>query len=145
MNDEANNTLLAIHSRLDTIEGKVSLIARADRDRVLPELEAIVKRSPLVGQIYLLLDGKRTQKDVQAELAKYGVNRNQSNVSRKMTDMTKEYGIIELAKGGSVKIYRKGSAAEDTFNLTKRMEEWLAKFGKTVPKKTTRKQGGKKT
>jgi hypothetical protein len=141
--EEIQNALLAIHSRLGTVEGKVTLIARADRDAILPVLEAAIRQSALIGQIYLLLDGKRTQKQIKEELDKHGINTTEMTVSNKVRDMATEYGIADLVSGpGAGKTYRKNRAMEDILNLSKRVEEWLKGEGETVPKKPARTKRG---
>jgi hypothetical protein len=125
--EEIHNALLAIHSRLNTIDGKVTLVARADRDRVLQVIEEGVRHSPLVGQIYLLLDGKRSQRQIMAELKRKGVSTSEPTISRRMADMGREYGIAEyVTTTAAGKIYRKNREMESVLNLTNRVERWLA-------------------
>lgn len=143
--DEIQNALLAIYSRLNTIEGKVTLVARADRERILGVLEEVVRRSPLIGQIYLLLDGKRTQREVHEELAKHGITPSQPTVSRRMADMSTEYGIADLVKGGAVKIFRRNREMEDVLNLSTRIREWLDDEGQAVPQQAVRRRRKKES
>jgi hypothetical protein len=125
--ENIHNALLAIHSRLNTIDGKVTLVARADRDRVLQVIEEAVRHSPLVGQIYLLLDGKRSQRQIMAELKRKGVSTSEPTISRRMADMAREYGIAEyVTTTAAGKIYRKNREMESVLNLTNRIERWLA-------------------
>jgi hypothetical protein len=138
--EEIHNALLAIYSRLNTIEGKVTLVARADRERILQVMEEVLRQRPLVGQIYLLLDGTRTQREVHEELAKYSITPSQPTVSRRMDDMSKEYGIADLVKGGAVKVFRKNREMEDVLNLSKRIVEWLEEEGEVVPKQPQRRR-----
>jgi hypothetical protein len=140
--EEIQNALLAIYSRLNTIEGKVTLVARADRDRILGVLEDVVRRQPLTGQIYLLLDGKRTQREVHEELAQHGITPSQPTVSRRMSDMSTEYGIADLVKGGAVKVFRKNREMEDVLNLSTRIRQWLADEGQVAPQQAQRRKRG---
>lgn len=138
--DEIQNALIAIHSRLGTIEGKVNLVARADRDRILAELEKTVRKDPLVGQIYLLLDGKRTQKQVQDALGGFGIKPSQPTVSRRMSDMATEHGIADLLTGGASKIYKKDSEMETVLNLSKNVKKWLEDEGERVTVNSSRRR-----
>src|SRR5437763_692887 len=61
--DEIHNDLLAMYSRLGAIEGKVNVIGRANSGPIRAVLEDAVRSQPLIGQIYLLLNGTRTQKE----------------------------------------------------------------------------------
>jgi intracellular sulfur oxidation DsrE/DsrF family protein len=94
---EIHSELIAIHSRLGTIDGKVTLLARSRRDQIREELAELVDKKPLVAQIYLVLDGKRTQRDVVAELAAYGIDVHEATVSRHITrEMLSERGLVDL-------------------------------------------------
>lgn len=138
IDDEIQNALVAIHSRLGTIEGKVTLVARADRDRVLQVLEGVVRKNPMVGQIYLLLDGKRAQRQIREELASHGIETSDATVSRRMAEMATEHGIADLVKSGASKVYRKNREMEDVLNLSKNVREWLEDESAKVPVKPVR-------
>ncbi len=136
--EDVQNSLLAIHSRLGVIEGKVNLVARADRAALLELLQETVRKQPLIGQIYLLLDGKRTQKEIQGKLADYGISASQPTVSRRMSEMETEHGIADLVQGGAVKIYRKDREMEKVLNLSKNVRKWLGEATQTIPEESVR-------
>jgi DNA-binding transcriptional ArsR family regulator len=136
--DEIQNALLAIHSRLATIEGKINLVARAERDAILTALQAAIAKDPLLGQIYLLIDGRRTQQEILAELAAFGINSSQPTVSRRMTDLLTEYGIVDEVRGGNSLVLRKNRAAEDILNLGRRVRRWLDEGHHVIPERTTK-------
>lgn len=131
--EEVQNALVAIYSRLGTIEGKVTLVARADRERILGVLERVVRKNVLVGQIYLLLDGKRAQREILEELAAHGIKTSEATVSRRMAEMATEHGIADLVKAGATKVYRKNREMEDVLNLSKNVVKWLGEAEATVP------------
>jgi hypothetical protein len=131
--DEIHNALIAIHSRLGTIEGRVTLLARAERDGLLAALCDVVRTRPLTGQLYLLLDGRRNQTEILRELGKAGVESSAMSVSRAVVKMHTEYGIAELVAGGRNNIFRKATAAETVLNLSKNIEAWLTEGGHVVP------------
>lgn len=136
--DEIQNALLAIHSRLGTIEGKVNLVARAEREKILAIVEAAMRDDPLLGQIYLLLDGKRTQTQIIAELKKYDIVPSQPTVSRRMTDIVTEFGLADAVEGGAATVLRKNRASEDVLNLSRRVRRWLAEEKQPIPEKPVR-------
>jgi DNA-binding transcriptional ArsR family regulator len=124
--DEIHSALLAIYSRLDVIEGKVTVVARADRGKLLDALQEVVDKQPLIGKIYLGLDGKKNQDDIVAEL-----DSSSSTVSRHMIEMTREHGMIELVKGeGKGKIYRHNREMESVLHLTANIRKWLERKDK---------------
>lgn len=136
--DEIQNALLAIHSRLGTIEGKLNLVARAEREAILVVLQAAVTKDPLLGQIYLLIDGKRTQHEVLSELTAFGITPSQSTVSRRMADLFTEYGIVDEVRKGNALVLRKNRAAEDVLNLGRRVRRWLEEGNHVIPEQVVR-------
>lgn len=132
--DELHHALLAIHSRLGLIEGKINLVARAERQQILTVLEEAFRKDPLLAQIYLLLDGKRTQREIVAELEGHGVTPSQPTVSRRMTDLVNEYGIAEPRDaGGAATVLGKNRASEEILNLSRRARRWLESDEEIVP------------
>lgn len=138
--EEIHNDLLAIHSRLGIIEGKVNLVARADRARILEILEETVRKQPLIGQIYLLLDGNKTQRNIQEKLAEIGISASEMTVSRRVTEMETEHGIAEPIPRGPAKMYRKDREMENVLNLSKNIRKWLESEKQTVPEDNTRRR-----
>jgi arginine repressor len=131
--EEIERALLAIHSRLGTVEGKVTLLARAQRDEIAKDLQDAITKKPLLGQIYLLLDGKRSQREIRTELARYNIDASEATVSRRMTALASEYGIADLVDAGSTKIYAKDREVESVLNLSRKVKTWLVAAGETVP------------
>jgi hypothetical protein len=131
-NDEIHEAVLMVRSQLETIDGKVNLIARADRQPLLNALRDVVVAKPTIGRIYLLLDGTRNQDAITAALAEQGNPADKSTVSRRLTDMHREHGMIERVpnKGGG-KLYRKSREFEQILNLTKKVEQWLDEVEKS--------------
>jgi DNA-binding transcriptional ArsR family regulator len=132
--------LSAVHARLGVIEGKVNLVARAERRQLLELLEQSVRDDPLLGQIYLILDGSRTQKDVHEKLQEFKINVSQPTVSRRMSAMETEHGIIDLIQGGNTKIYGKDMAMEKVLNLTSNIRKWLLDEKQVVPEPPARRR-----
>jgi DNA-binding transcriptional ArsR family regulator len=128
---EIHSALLAIYSRLDVIEGKVTVIARTDRDKLLDELKEIVKADPIIGRIYLALDGKKNQDQIVKDL-----DSSKPTVSRKLVKMSREHGIVEVAKEQSnSKIYRHNKEMEEVLHLSAKIEKWLGEIEKAKVKK----------
>jgi DNA-binding transcriptional ArsR family regulator len=127
---EIHSALLAIHSRLDVIEGKVTVIARAERDKLLVELEQVVKANPIVGRIYLALDGKRNQDQLVKDL-----HSSKPAISRWLAKMSREHGIVEVAReqAGS-KIHRQNNEMEEVLHLSAKIRRWLGEAEKAKAK-----------
>jgi len=135
MADDPNlhNALAAIHSRLGTIEGRVTLIARAEREAILAALETLIRKKPLLGQIYLALNGSRNQTEVFEFLTDAGIQTSPMGVSRTLTDMHTEHGIVDLVSGGGSRVFRQGTDTEAVLNLSKKIREWLTDEGRIDP------------
>ncbi|MGH2837904.1 MAG: hypothetical protein ACRDJY_06095 [Thermoleophilaceae bacterium] len=136
--EEIHNALIGIHSRLGTIEGKVNLAARANRERLLAELEQAVRKDPLLGQIYLLLDGNRSQLEVKEALAKFAITPSQPTLSRRMGDLATEHGVADLVEGGGKLVLCKDREAETILNLSKNVRKWLADEKQPIPEQPKR-------
>jgi hypothetical protein len=129
--EEIHQALMVIDSRIVTLDGKVTLVARANRDTLLPALEEVVKTNPIIGQIYLLLDGTKNQEDLTAALKKKGIQTSKSAVSRWLGVMSSEHGIADqVTRKGPGKTYRKNPQMDDALNLTPKVEKWLAEIAK---------------
>ncbi len=136
--EEIHNALMGIHSKLGTIEGKVNLAARANRERLLAELETAVRKDPLLGQIYLLLDGKRSQLDVKERLAEFDITPSQPTLSRRMSALATEHGVADLVEGGGRLVLRKDREAEKTLNLARNIRRWLTDMKEPIPERPNR-------
>ncbi len=135
---DAEDALWAVHSRLGTIEGKVNLVVRADRDRLVSILEKTIRADHLLGQIYLLLDGERTQQQVHEMLGTWGIETSQPTVSRRISAMETEHGIAVLVKSENVKVHRRDAEMEKMLNLSSKIKTWLTDEGAIVPIGPTR-------
>ena len=139
------NALNAIHSRLGAIEGKVTLGVRADQDRYLETLKEIIREQPLIGQVYLLLDGERSQRDVHQELQRAGISVGEMTVHRRMNKI-EEHGLADLSRtaDGGERVLRKDPAMESVLSLTKNIAKWLKDEGEIVPVELTRRRSRRK-
>lgn len=90
--EDIHQALMVIDSRLTTMDGKLNLMSRADAPELLATLETVVKKKPLIGQIYLLLDGTRNQDAIRADLDKGGVTASKGTISNYMKEMSASTG-----------------------------------------------------
>ena len=130
--EEINNALLSIYSRLGVIEGKVNLVARAHKQSSLEDIESAVRKTPLLGQIYLLLDGSRMQTEILDKLGEFGISTSPMSVSRAMKKLETDYGMADLVPG-SARVFRKDTEAEKVFNLSANIRKWLTAEGAKIP------------
>lgn len=143
--DDIHNSLTAIYSRLGVIDGKATLTVRAYRDPILQALEELIGDKPLVGQIYLLLDGKRSQREIRLRLSDYGIDKSEATISRHV-ERAVDHGIAELVEesGSSGKIYRREANMEKILALSKNVRKWLTAKDQVVPEEKNRDRKRKK-
>jgi hypothetical protein len=130
---DIQDALHAIHSRLGNIEGKVNLIARSERGPLLAELEKVVRADPVLGQIYLVLDGERHQDDIVKYLGDLGISTSRPTVTRRVTKMELELGIAVLVRSGRSTVHRQDTEAEKVLALAANIRKWLDKVDEVVP------------
>jgi hypothetical protein len=61
-----------MRTRLEGIEHRQEMLVRAHRDEILGEIWRYIDDDPLLGEVFLLVDGKRTQQDIVAALKQKG-------------------------------------------------------------------------
>jgi predicted transcriptional regulator len=145
-NEQIHDALMVIDSKLRMVDGKVNLIARSNRESMLEALKKVVTARPMIGRIYVSLDGVRNQDEIVAELKQAGVGGSPAAVSRYLSDMQGEHGLVErVADTGRGKTYRKNRELEQILNLTKKIESWLSDIEKNEVKKASsgKASGGK--
>ncbi len=130
---EIHNALIAMNAKVDTIDGKVTLLARSLSDPIETQLAELIPKKPLIAQIYLVLDGKRTQRDIVAELGKYGIRVHEATVSRHITQEMVKRGLVDLVDARGSKVYGENRQMNTILNLTTNMRKWLERAGETVP------------
>lgn len=131
--EDSLDALYAIHSRLGAIEGKVNLVARAERGQLLEVVEAAIRKDVLVGQIYLLLDGTRTQQDLLAKLEAFNIHATRSTISRRIAYLEQELGIADVVSVTNSTVHRQDPAMDKILNLASNVKKWLRAEGATVP------------
>jgi hypothetical protein len=131
--EEIHEALIAIHSRLGVIDGKATLNVRANRTKILEVLKELVENHSPLGQIYLLLDGSRTQTEIGAKLKELKVPGSHATVSDRV-DIAVEHGIAELVPGrGPGNVYRQDPIMESVLSLSKNVRKWLAAASEPYP------------
>lgn len=145
-NEEIHEALTAIYSRLGVIDGKATLTVRANRKLILAALEELVAKYSPLGQIYLLLDGKRTQTEIGHALKKLDLPDSHATVSRRI-EIAVEHGIAELVPDrGPGNVYRQDPIMESVLSLSKNIRGWLEKAEDPfppAPRRGVRKKKGK--
>lgn len=125
-NEEIHDALMVIDSRIRTLDGKVNLVARANRPSLLKALETIIRDKPMIGRVYLVLDGDRNQTEVVDAMAAAGTPTSKQAIGRWLDLMHTEHGLIEqITSDKPGKAYRKSAELDKALNLTPKVEKWV--------------------
>jgi hypothetical protein len=121
---DAFNELRSIRARVEGIEHRQEVLVRAHADGILQTIWQYIDRDPDLGEIYLLIDGKRTQQDIVAAL-KGKAGASQPTVSRKLSTLMRDLGLIEFADHTDAgKTYKK-SPLDGILQLSPKIERRL--------------------
>jgi len=124
--EELRNLLWDMSNRLDAIEGTVTAIARSNPKPIVDGYEKVVRADPIIGHIYLQLNGERTQKQITEAVAATGVQTSPQAVGRWLKKMTRELwmAVPVDAPGGGL-VWAQPSEAERVFHLSRHVRKWL--------------------
>jgi hypothetical protein len=115
------------------MEGQLNLLTRVHRSGALAELEKQVREKPLLGQVYLALDGIRTQDEIVEFLGEHGITTSRPTVWRRIDDLEKKLGIATFVRSEPSIIFRQSVEAESTLGASEAIRKLLAEMGKRVP------------
>ena len=132
---DAYAELRAMRARLEGIEHRQEMLVRAHRDEILDEIWRYIDADPLIGEVYLRVDGKRTQQDIVAALNKSGITASQPTVSRKLSKLMNELGLVEIVERDATGATLRKSDLDKILHLTPKVERRLAELKKAKPKK----------
>jgi hypothetical protein len=145
--DEMHEALTAIYMRLGVLDGKATLSVRANRPQILKALEALIADHSPLGQIYLLLDGKRTQTEIGAKLKELKLPGSNATVSRRI-EIAAEHGIAELVPDRDPgNVYRQDPTMESVLSLARNVRKWLDAADEpypAAPRRSARRRKGSK-
>ena len=86
------NEVALLRDQVEDMAKSVSALARHSvyRDAVLEAM----KQDSLLAEVFLLVDGKRTQKDILAALRASGGSGSQATVSRKLEQLVEDWDLV---------------------------------------------------
>lgn len=123
-----------MRARLEGIEHRQEMLVRAHADEILETLWTYIDKDEMLGAVYLLVDGKRTQQDIVEALRKTGLSASQPTVSRKLAKLNVELGLVEIGdRDAAGTVYMK-SELDRILHLTPKVEKRLAELRKAKSK-----------
>ena len=124
---ESAEELKKIRFRLDSIESTQEVILRHNSKEFLAEILKVFANDEELKQVYLAVDGYRTQADIVTFLVDKGVKTSQPTVSRRMKILSDD-GLIEevgvTPSGGLV--WKKKDVMERVLKLSRALERGSA-------------------
>ena len=83
--------------RLDAIEHATEVLVRAQDSQIWPPLETLFKGDQLLAQIYLLIDGEVSQREIVAALRAKGIAADEPRVSRGI-QVLRDASLVQLVE-----------------------------------------------
>jgi hypothetical protein len=126
--------LRAMRARLEGIEHRQEMLVRAHSDEILAAIWRYVDHDEMLGEVFLLVDGKRTQQDIVSALKTKGITASQPTVSRKLAKLNVELGLVEIGdRDAAGTVYMK-SDLDRILHLTSKVERRLGELRKAKMK-----------
>lgn len=119
---ELFNQVRAINSRVTGMERTQEVLVRAEARQIVDPFLDAVRADPVLGRIYLEVDGTKSQNEIAAAL-----RTSPATVSRKLDALEKDWHLIVLkdrTKDG--KLYER-APVERILNLSRRVTRALSK------------------
>lgn len=93
--DQTYGEIQQIRAELRAHGGILRSLLYAQAGHITEEILAEMREDPLLARVFLLVDGLRTQRDIVMALADQGISAaSQSTVSRRMSRLTDDFGLI---------------------------------------------------
>jgi DNA-binding transcriptional ArsR family regulator len=132
---DAYAELRLMRARLEGIEHRQEMLVRAHADEILETIWEFIDKDGTLGEVFLLVDGKRTQQDIVDALKKKGITTSQPTVSRKLAKLSIELGLVEIGdRDAAGTVYAK-SDLNRILHLTPKVERRLADMAKAKSQK----------
>jgi hypothetical protein len=95
---ETFSEIRQIRMRIEGIAHTQEVLIRAHAEAIEKEIWEWMDRDSTLAQVYLLVDGRRSQTEIVATMQKAGVDgASHASVSRKMEILSKELHLVELS------------------------------------------------
>ncbi len=127
--------LRAMRARLEGIEHRQEILVRAHSDEILKKIWEYIDNDPLLGEVYLSIDGKRTQQGLIDALKEKGITTlSQPTISRRLGKLMNELSLIEVVERTSEGASYRKTDLEKILHLTPRVERRLIALKKSAKK-----------
>jgi hypothetical protein len=120
------------------------MLVRAHSTEILKTIWEYIDNDPTLAEIYLLVDGVRTQKEIVAALKDRGITLDQSNVSRKLGKLMNALSLVEISDRDATGATLRKSDLDKILNLTPKVERRLAALRKEKAKQVQERKANTK-
>jgi hypothetical protein len=128
--DDTFNQIRLIRSRLESIEHSQEVLVRVEAPMIWASIEEAFGQDPALADVFLLVDGIRTQSQIVAALRAAGAAVvSDATVSRKVTRLREELHIIEVVVSPGQGIVHAKSRLDRILGLTARTQAWKRRQG----------------
>ncbi len=118
---ETQEEIQKIRFKIESIEATQQLLMKKEARELLALLLPIFAQHSHLGDVYLAIDGTKSQAEIVEELNQKGVQISQPTVSRRMTTLEEE-GLIEQRTAGQRSvIWARKDVVERSLQLSKRL------------------------
>lgn len=125
-----------MRARLEGIEHRQEMLVRAHADEILQTIWHFIDKDETLGEVFLLVNGKRTQQDIVAALKQNRISASQPTVSRKLKKLMNELELVEVVDRDATGATLRKSDLNKILHLTPKVERRLAAIRKAKRKKS---------
>jgi hypothetical protein len=127
--------LRAMRARLEGIEHRQEILVRAHSDEILNKIWEYIDNDPLLGEVYLSIDGKRTQQGLIDALKEKGITTiSQPTISRRLGKLMNELSLIEVVERTTEGASYRKTDLDKILHLTPKVERRLTALKKSAKK-----------
>lgn len=102
---ELFNEVAQIHDEVKDLSAMLDVLVRVNGPQMREAILDAMGKDDVLREVFLMVDGVRTQGEILAELQRMGMSAGQATVSRKFELLAEEYGLVKYVdrtKAGKV-------------------------------------------
>lgn len=118
---ESADDIRTIRYKIESIETTQHLLLRERAPQLLEQILALFADTDKLADVYLAVDGRRSQADILDYLKASGVSVSQPTVSRRMATLEEEGLIEKVGVGTRGVLWNKKEVVENVLRLSQRL------------------------
>ena len=121
---ETAGDIQQIRYDVEVIKNAQTLLVRSNGHQLIEQFKQLFEKAPLLADIYIEIDGRRTQAQILKSLKSKGVELSQPTLSRRMQDLKAASLIEEIATQNGGVVHAKNPVVEKALQLSKVAEQF---------------------